>query len=286
MALYLGNQQITTINSEFRSWWALGKNPKLLYEATFEANLLNDTDYNTMTPSNNQQGAKYLIANKPFADYNSAPATFITYDRWGEGYHNGERLDFAKNDYFILTDILIKVAYTQYNNADIPSGTPHVLGYTGSYIYGPYTAYSINSTNTGANLGTNTANILLTNQGTYRIWYITNQNKLASAAATYGLYGGLVAPTFSTTPKRNDSTAYMNFRTPYFYFRNNSTYHASAAFDYIDIANSWIKVRQKLYKTELISKGYFNELINRQAYLYNHIDDTSENNHFICFPVE
>lgn len=261
-ALYIGNQKVTPSLGEMTSWWS-GKNPKLLYEATYNQTLAN------MSWADIDKSTAAVAMNYP-ATTESASGTTVIFDQWGIGYHNGTALDFGQYNYFILEDHLVDIHYTTAENT---MGKIHALKYTQTSGYFIGQQVRMASGNqliypTDMTYGTTTALAF-----TYQLqWRRNASNNLAVSNAAYGLYTSVQAPTFQTTSSLICN--YINFRVPTWSHRAHNSYHILDASNLIDANNTTLKVRHRLYQ---INKAGFSEtMTNRFGYMF-------ENN---SFPAE
>lgn len=274
MSLYLGSNLISFTKPNNRTWWAVGQNPKFLYETTYQCSL-SDTDYPSKTPSSTQQNVLF-----PATSYTNSASANVIFDRWGNGFNNGSALDLINYDYYVLADYLIDVAYVS-GVDEATWGRTHTIKYTQTSIMPIYKNYVISGQNVlEGDVGA--TSLTVGYYGTYRLWYRTAKNALASVTTSYGFY--LTPAVFSLSGVATDlsTVSYINFRTPTLYFRSNNTYHNLTAF--IDSSNnnaSWIdandtifKCRQRLYQTDKLSDSYYHTLINRQAKIYNSVNNS------------
>ena len=278
MSLYLGNTKITPMLPNNRPWWGVAKNPELLYSCTytFGYNLTNININSTTT-------AAVTLLSPPNSPYSTASAANAIIDRWGnvDNGHNGESFNFLKYDYFVLADYLIDVQYT---TTEGTMSSAHPLKYTQTSIMPAYRYFTFtNGVAVPGNGSGGNNNLATTYYGTSRLWYRKADNSTTAAAASYGFYLTPAAFTLSTS-KITSEIQYINFRTPTLYFRINGSYMTTASFSQVSVTNTTFKMRQRLYRSERID-NYYEELVNRQAYMYINngfpAEDNTSNDTFI-----
>ena len=241
MALYLGTQKIIPFPTEYCSWFA-GENPVFLYEANYNCSLEETADWPTYksTWSTSARTIKFAATT-----YTTSANANVIYDRWGEGYHSGEALDFSKYSYVIITDTLLNMAYT---SPEATLGKMHVVrSYrTGAQPVGQIFKFAngIFTVPTDSISGTTTYGAT----PSYHRQLLRNASNVLSVTdnATYGLWFTAPAPTFEATATHQ--CKYINFKTPTLQIRGNNSYLVQDAFNAIDGENCEIKIRQRFYR--------------------------------------
>lgn len=224
-------QAITDIpsGSSGTTFWAGGKNARLIGSYEYTLNLANDTSYSSTTPSTS---SKTIFA-----------AAQTAYRQTQTG------INLADYDYIAILDVVIPHVYTSLPtvvNTDI-------VVLKSSYHIGR----RINSTATTPNY-----NVVLTAGTTGVTLYRTRTSPEMSTAATadYGIGTSTVAPTFGTTLS---ATTDIYLPNPSIKIRTSSTYMASSAWANIDAANTNINIRWQMFQidkpgitTKLYAMGY------------------------------
>lgn len=245
MALYIGDQKVCPFSNQAASWFG-GHDAELLYTVTAIYSLDSFLNWDTYS------AAPQTSANLVYAPttYSSASAANVIFDRYGDGYHNGEILDFSKYNYFYLNECVVDAVYTQQENT-ISAG--HSLA--SARIYGAYLSKGPScNTSTGVILPDNT-NPGITQAFTVfdsvRQVYRSYQNQLLLYNDNaYGFILANASPTFPNTA--SITCSYVNFRTPTLRMRTaatTKTYLSTTAFNLLDATNTKFKIKNQLFRT-------------------------------------
>lgn len=230
-----------TLNTEDVSvaWWG-GLNPVRLHEASYTLTL-DQTNYSDLTPSTSNQTLQ-----QPASGYSSSAATYITFDRWGNGYHGGSSLDFANYNYIVLNEAMSNIAYTV---AESSMGILHMI--QNSFV---------SVINIGHGFKISSGSVVVPTEsvaGTSRVYAMTYSSAVrrsASNALELGsslVYGvGLTVTNPSLYSTSTLTPFYVNFRSPQWSIRTNTSYHAQGAWAYVDAANTTLTNRQTLYRVD------------------------------------
>lgn len=224
-------QAITDIpsGSSGTTFWAGGKNARLIGSYEYTLNLASDTSYSSITPSTSN---KTIFAAAQTAYRQTQTGINLT------GY-----------DCIAILDVVIPHVYTSLPtvvNTDI-------VVLKSSYHIGQ----RIDSTATTPNY-----NVVLTagTTGVNRYRNAANTTMSTAATAAYGIGASTVAPTFGTT---SPITTNIYLPNPAIVVRTSSTYMASGAWAKIDAANTNIHIRWQVFQidkpgitTELFDLGY------------------------------
>ena len=103
MALYLGSTRILPLSVENYTWWG-GKNAEFVYECSSVQTVAGSTNWSGLEIGTSAKSLTYTTAITTTANANA------TLEQWGSGRGNSistDKLDFSKNEYYILTDAFV-----------------------------------------------------------------------------------------------------------------------------------------------------------------------------------
>lgn len=250
MAIYLGSNKVALSSGEYTAWWSY-KNPQFLYESNYNCSLDETNDWKTYKETHSTSARTIKFAP---TTYTTTANANVVYDRWGVNNNDGEALDFTENDYFVLNDMIINMAYT---TDEATMATPHPIRYARTALIPIYKKIAIVSNEIKYPPDGAVGTMISGNyQFTYGLFRNASNNLLLYDGG-YGIYFNAVVPTYQNT--NQNICQYINFRTPTLAVRGHNTYLTQAAFAAIDGENTWISVRQRLYKIK-------KECLDRQAF--------------------
>lgn len=198
------------------TFWAGGKNARLIGSYEYTLNLANDTSYSSTTPSTS---SKTIFA-----------ASQAAYRQTQTG------INLADYDYIAILDVVIPHVYTSLPTvANIDIVVLKSLYHIGRRIDSTATTPNYNTMLYGGTAGTTL--------------YRTRTSPQMSTAATtvYGIGASTVAPTFGTT---SSATTNIYLPNPSIVIRTSSVYMASSAWANIDAANTNINIRWQMFQID------------------------------------
>lgn len=211
------------------TFWAGGKNARLIGSYEYTLNLANDTSYSSTTPSTS---SKTIFE-----------ASQAAYRQTQTG------INLADYDYIAILDVVIPHVYTSLPTvANIDIVVLKSLYHIGRRIESTATTPNHNTMPYGFTAGTTL--------------YRTRTSPQMSTAATtaYGIGASTVAPTFGTT---SSATTNIYLPNPSIVIRTYPYYMASSAWADIDAANTNINIRWQMFQidkpgitTKLYAMGY------------------------------
>lgn len=271
MALYLGNTKITPTFGDNPLWW--GKNgvePEFLYETNYSVFLKDMTAHDSMAPTTSEKtlshpAGLFSYTNDAGTVTNSAAGNNVVFDRYGDGYHNGETFDFEKYYYVTIADGLSEDKYTVTENT---MNLIHTLKNTYTSIAYFCLGFQTKTDGSILSYGDSGYTPYIASVGITRYYnfYRNSSNNIIgynnSYAGVYILpYGTGLSSSSSLTP------AYINFYTPYFRYRVNTTLHVATAFNNLDHNTTYVKQRLRLYRIKK-EKTMAEFLYDRQKYMF------------------
>ena len=213
-------------------WASSAVNPTLVGTYTLDINLHDDTSYPSVTPSTTAQNV-----------LGSAQSALQT---------TGPQINLADKSYMIIEDIIVPHVYTS-----TPSGIAYTncLAHKGVYLVG-------RRFNGAATLTTPGYALFLTTCSCTVNGYYTSGGVLSTAASSYGVYSGIVAPTISSS---SSDTPTLYFPNPAVNIRTSSTYMAAGAWSLLDDTETYVKVRWQVFSIDKPSMVETVATINRNA---------------------
>ena len=244
---YTANTKTLTISaSNITASWFGGLNLEFLYEARWSKKLNEASNWSTLTPTTAAQNLTWVTS------YTSTANANATFDRYGNGYHNGETLNFGTYNYIWLCDAFIKYVYT---TDESTLGMTHVFQNAAE-----------SAMHWGARPRTSSGNIIIPSTTTYgsyaNVNLACNMTLYRTAAnvqtltnnTTYGVGLGLVAPSMNSTSTRTPS--YFNIRTPTVSIRGHDTYMNLNAYNYLDADKTTANLRVRIYRVPVAYGDY------------------------------
>lgn len=240
--------------------WFGAIDPEFLHEVS-ETIKLSDTNWSTFVwESSYAKGLNY-----PATEYSSAWHTSEV-DRYGVGYHDGERIDFKLYNYMFLAEAFVDFAYT--TNENTMAKNHQLIAAKSSVIYLGKDIKVSNSGTITHPTGTTSMNYSSTLTDIFAqkfIIYRRSTNKVSTSSTMSGLYPEWNSNTFPTPNGTYDTPDYIRIYRPYWYCYGLQSLDESAR-ALIDAENTKLTYRLRMYRVPKPCAA--ENMMERIAYMY------------------